>query len=82
MNHVRMAISDMYGEAYSIKSREEMNQALYQVMNMESWAVYCLLTLILDIAGFNIQSLIMLVLGKRKDIFIIRSMGERAKDIR
>ena len=65
------------------KSRAEMNQALYQVMNMESWAVYCLLTLILVIAGFNILgSLIMLVLDKRKDIFIIRSMGGQAKDIR
>ena len=50
---------------------------------MESWAVYCLLTLILVIAGFNILgSLIMLVLDKRKDIFIIRSMGGQAKDIR
>ena len=83
LKHVRMAISDIYGDAYSIKSRAEMNQALYQVMNMESWAVYCLLTLILVIAGFNILgSLIMLVLDKRKDIFIIRSMGGQAKDIR
>ncbi|HIF14495.1 MAG TPA: FtsX-like permease family protein, partial [Bacteroidetes bacterium] len=57
--------------------------SLYQVMNMESWVVYCLLTLILLIAGFNILgSLVMLVLDKTKDIFILRSIGVTDRMIR
>lgn len=83
VNRLKTKIETLYGDAFNVRTRYEQNQSLYQVMNMESWVVYCLLTLILFIAGFNILgSLIMLVLDKTKDIFILRSMGASAKMIR
>jgi lipoprotein-releasing system permease protein len=45
-------------------------------MQMEKWAIYAVLTLILIIAAFNmISALTMLVLEKQKDISVLQSMG-------
>ena len=80
---IKEEISRLAGPKYIVETRYEQNSSLYQVMNMESWVVYCLLTLILLIAGFNILgSLVMLVLDKTKDIFILRSIGVTDRMIR
>src|SRR3954471_19093413 len=45
-------------------------------MRTEKWAVYAILTFILMIAAFNIiGSLSMLVIEKKKDISILKTMG-------
>lgn len=65
-----------YGEKFKILDRYQQNVSLYQVMKLERWAVYCIMSLILFIAAFNIGGfLIMLILEKRQDFFVFRSMG-------
>lgn len=60
----------------SVKTRYQQNQTLYMIMNSERWLTYGVLLLILVIASFNmIGSLSMLVLEKRQDISILKSMG-------
>ena len=61
---------------YVVQSRYEQNTNLYSTMQIEKWAIYAVLTLILIIAAFNmVSALTMLVLEKKKDISILQSMG-------
>lgn len=69
-------LRQIFGEPYKIQDRFEQNQSLYSVMQIEKWAIYAVLTLILLIAAFNmIGSLTMLVLEKQKDINVMIAMG-------
>jgi lipoprotein-releasing system permease protein len=59
-----------------VLSRYEQNTSLFNTMKTEKWAIYAVLTLILIIAAFNmISALTMLVLEKKRDISILKSMG-------
>jgi lipoprotein-releasing system permease protein len=64
------------GPAYLIQTKYEQNKSLYNVMRYEKWGVYGIFCLVLLIASFTIiGSLTMLVLEKKKDIGILKSMG-------
>jgi lipoprotein-releasing system permease protein len=68
------------GERYNIETREEKNALIYKTNRSEKWAAYSIMLFILIIAAFNIMaSLTMLVIEKRKDIYILRSMGLRRR---
>ncbi len=61
---------------FKVKNRYELNEALYKVLNTERWAVYLVLTFILIIAICNIiGSITMLIIDKKKDIAVLRTMG-------
>jgi len=76
-------LEKMLGTNFKIQTRFEQNANLYNTMRLEKWAIYAVLTLILIIAAFNmISALTMLVLEKRKDISILRSMGTTKTVIR
>lgn len=69
-------LQKILGNNFAVKTRYEQNSNLYRTMRLEKWAIYAILTLILIIAAFNmVSALTMLVLEKRKDISILRSMG-------
>jgi len=75
-------LRQIFGDAYKIQDRFEQNQSLYSVMQLEKWAIYAVLTLILLIAAFNmIGSLTMLVLEKQKDINVMIAMGTQRRFI-
>ncbi len=64
------------GNKFLVKTRYEQNAGLYNTMNLEKWAIYAVFTLILIIAAFTmVSALTILVLEKKKDIGILRSMG-------
>lgn len=76
-------IAAVAGPEYIVKNRLQQEEFLYKVMRSEKWAIYLILTFILLIAAFNITgSLTMLVLEKRQDISILRSMGASLQTIR
>ncbi len=67
---------------FSINTWYELHKDLYNVMLIERWSAYLLLSLIIAIASFNIlASLTMSVIEKRKDIAVLRSMGANSKSI-
>lgn len=69
-------ISALIGNDFNIKTRFQQHELIYKIMRSEKWAVFLILTFILIIAIFNvISSLTMLVIEKKKDIVIYRSMG-------
>jgi len=75
---LRQALKEIMGEGIIIENRFEQNKTFYMIMRSEKWAVYAILLMVLLIASFNmIGSLSMVVLEKKKDIAILKSMGAR-----
>ncbi len=73
---VQENIKELLGPEFSVKNRFEQQELLYKIMKSEKWAIFLILTFILVVASFNvIGSLTMLIIEKKKDIVILRSMG-------
>lgn len=80
---VKNKLQEISGENFSVKTRDEINETLYRVVQMERWAVYAILTFILIIISFNILgSLAMLGIEKQRDISILKAMGAGVAQIR
>jgi lipoprotein-releasing system permease protein len=59
------------------------NQNLFTALKLEKTAMFIILTLIILVAAFNIAStLIMMVMGKTRDIAILKAMGATDRSIR
>jgi lipoprotein-releasing system permease protein len=73
---IQKAIQKIFPQGYLVETKYEQNKSLYSVMNLEKWAIYAILTLMLVVAAFTmIGGLTMLVLEKQKDIQVLKSMG-------
>ncbi len=73
---VRTKLKAILGESFNIENRFEQNKTFFMIMRGEKWAVFAILLMVLLIASFNmIGSLSMVVLEKKNDIAILRSMG-------
>jgi lipoprotein-releasing system permease protein len=69
-------LQELLGPQYLVQNKYEQNQSLYAVMNLERWAIYGVLCLILVVAAFTmIGALTMLVLEKQKDIHVLHALG-------
>ncbi len=69
-------------DLFSVSTWFDLHKQLYTVMQIERWAAYILLCLIIAVATFNIfASLTMTVIEKKKDIGILRSMGFKKASI-
>lgn len=66
----------LLGKDYIVKSREQQNPLLYKTVRSEKWIVFFILTVIGIIAIFNIiGSLTMLVIDKKQDMSVLKSLG-------
>lgn len=82
-NSVKTKIETILGEDYLVKTRYELNELLFKTNKTEKWITSLILTFILVIASFNIiGSLTMLIIDKKKDIWILKTMGANDKIIR
>jgi len=71
------------GFSYWARDWMQMNQNLFRALKMERWVMAIILILIVLVAAFNIaSSLIMLVMGKTRDIAILKAMGATNRSIR
>jgi lipoprotein-releasing system permease protein len=69
-------IRQKMGFPFWTKDWMEMNRNLFSALRLEKIAMFIILVLIVLVAGFNIVSmLIMVVMEKNKDIAILKSMG-------
>src|SRR5690554_1531790 len=69
-------LTALVGNDFLVKDRAQQNPTLYKVLNSEKWAIFFILTFVLIIAIFNIiGSLTMLVIDKKKDIAVLKSLG-------
>ncbi len=68
--------------SYYALSWEELNKNLFSAIKLEKLTMFVILSLIVLVAAFNIIStLIMVVMEKRKDVAILKSIGASSKDI-
>ncbi|GAA4892141.1 ABC transporter permease [Flaviramulus aquimarinus] len=79
----KLNIQAILGDKVVLKNREQLNDALYKMLNTENLAVYLIFTLVLIIAFFNvIGSLIMMILDKKQSLSTLFNIGATVKDIR
>ncbi len=80
---VQEQIAAIFGPAFEVKNRFQQNELFYKTMQAEKWAIFLILVFILAVASFNvIGSLTMLILEKKQDIGVLRSMGATISLIR
>lgn len=69
--------------SYVVRSRFEQENSILKLMRVEKYVAYAIVTLMMILISFNlIGALWMIVLEKRKDIVILRSLGMVGSDIR
>jgi len=77
------AIVTQLGSEYYARDWMQMNRNLFKALKLERRVMFIILTLIVLVAAFNIaSSLIMMVMGKTKDIAILKAMGATNGSIR
>lgn len=82
-NNLVKDIQAVFGDDVVVKNKEQLNEALYKMLNTEVAAIYFILTLILIIALFNVVgSIIMTVLDKKPHLKTLYSLGTPIKKIR
>ena len=73
---VAAAIARATGFPYQVKSWKEINYNLFSAIKLEKTVYFVVLLLIVLVAAFNIvATLVMVVMEKRKDIAVLKSMG-------
>ncbi len=67
----------------TIKTRAQLNDSLYRMLNTENIAVYLIFTLVIIVALFNlIGALIMMILDKKANLKTLVSLGAEVSDVR
>lgn len=79
---VKRDLQRLLGEEYLVQTWYDLHRDLYSVMEMERWAAYIILSLIIAVATFNILgSLTMTVIEKKRDIGVLKAMGATKREI-
>ena len=80
---VRTAINTSFNNQFIIKNREQLNDALFKMLNTENLAIYLIFTLVIIIALFNvIGAIIMMILDKKKSLNTLFNLGTEPKTIK
>ena len=80
---IKQEIQKMLGDDFQIKTSYEQNEIIYKTNKTEKLITFLILCFIFILATFNIiASLTMLILDKKKDIFVLKSMGATSQMIR
>ena len=73
---IKKELETMLDPRFSVSTWFERNKSLFSALKLEKTVMFIILTLIILVAAFNIISaLIMVVMEKKKDIGILKSMG-------
>jgi len=81
--NISKKIVSKLGVPYWARDWMQMNQNLFSALKLEKTVMFIILALIVLVAAFNIAStLIMMVMGKTKDIAILKAMGALDGSIR
>lgn len=83
IERVKSDVEGVVGGDFSVKSRSELNPAIYNIIKYEKLGVLLITSLVMLLASFSLLgALTMLVIEKRGDIATLRAMGWRRSDIR
>lgn len=80
---VQQRLQAMLGDGFRVQNRYEQQEASFKMMQVEKWMTFLILAFILTIALFNVvSSLSMLMIEKKEDVRMLRSMGADESRIR
>ncbi len=80
---IQKQLQKLLGDKYTVKNKYQQEELLFKIMKSEKLAVFVILSFILLIAIFNvIGSLSMLIIEKKKDIAVFKSLGANNRTIR
>ena len=81
-NDVKTFITDELGENAEVLTKQDLNPALYKMLNTENFTVYLVFSLVALVAMFNlVGSLTIMIVEKRRDLRILKSLGGEKNDI-
>jgi lipoprotein-releasing system permease protein len=82
-SEVKTELESAFPNQFTIKNREQLNDALFKMLNTENLAIYLIFTLVIIIALFNvIGAIIMMILDKKKSLNTLFNLGAEPKDIK
>lgn len=82
VNKVKMRLNEILPEGYEIKDRYEQDASFLKLMNIEKWVSFSILCMALILVAFNlVGALWLIVLDKKRDIAILKSMGLEQKAV-
>lgn len=82
-SNIRSELEVAFPRRFTIKNREQLNDALFKMLNTENLAIYLIFTLVIIIALFNvIGAMIMMILDKKKSLNTLFNLGTEPKTIK
>lgn len=82
-DRVLQELRALLGPDYVVENRYEQEEAFLKLMKMEKWLSYAIVGLMMALVAFNlVGALWLVVLEKRKDIAILKSMGATRSMVR
>jgi lipoprotein-releasing system permease protein len=79
---VKARIAGQLNFPYKVQSWRDLNHNLFAAIRLEKFVYFLVLTLIVLVAAFNIvATLVMVVMEKRRDIAVLKSMGATRRGI-
>ncbi len=80
---MKKKLQSVLGPMCIVKTWQETDRTLFEALKLEKIAMFTILTLIVIVASFNIAStLVVMVMEKRRQIGILKSLGATSGDIR
>ena len=80
---VARRLQKQLGTAYQVKTKAQLNELYYKVINTENFVSYLIFTLIVIIALFNvIGAIIMMIIEKKSNLKTLFNLGVTIKEIK
>ena len=74
-------INALFASNFSVLDKQDLNPALYKMLNTENIAVYLIFSLVALISMFNlVGSITIMMVEKRKDLRVLEILGGQKKD--
>ena len=79
---VKARVQEIMGDEFEVLTWYDLQKSLYDVMRLEKWGASLIVALIILIAAFNmVGSMTIVVMEKRHDIGVLKSMGVSKEDV-
>ena len=74
-------VNSLFASNFSVLDKQDLNPALYKMLNTENIAVYLIFSLVALISMFNlVGSITIMMVEKRKDLRVLEILGGQKKD--
>ena len=82
-NDIINQLQTVFNNKITVKSREQLNESLYKMLNTENAALYSLCTLVIILLVFTLGgSIFIMILDKRSNLKTLFNLGTEVKDLR